>query len=176
MNMMHIENKNVQFKDGRFVIDDPFTAGIPVSSLIEKLDRAVSIHKPTDTGVSYLALVRTDVVPYETEHGYKISPLFDTNKHVLARMESYHYPVEKGLPIVLSKEQITKDEADTEGTLIVFIVDMDSGETVVTLSLEIEGSYEVNSTSLDIDEGAAKELLRILRRIICSHKTDFYKS
>lgn len=175
MNMMHIENKNVRVANGRFIIDEPYTAEIPVSSLVSRLEAAVSAYNPADTGVSCLAVVRTDIVPFDIEAGYKISPLFETSKYVLSRMDSYDYPIDANLPREISKEQITQEEAEREDTLIVFIVNMDTGETMVTLSLDRDG-YKVNSTSLDIDEGEVRELLRTLRRIVCSDITEFYKS
>ena len=175
MKMMHIEDKNVHVEDGRFIIDNPFTAEISASELAVKLSDAIAEYKPGDSGVSYLALVRTDIVPESIEAGYMISPLLKTSKYILSRMENYTYPVHRGARLKFSKEQIAEQTARTEETLIVFLVNMDSGETAITLAIDIDtGAIEVNSLELDIDENDARELLRVINRILGANINDFY--
>lgn len=175
MHMMHIEDKNVRKENGRFIIDNPFTAEISASELAVKLGNAISEYNPNDSGVSYIALVRSDIVPDTIEAGFRISPLFQQSKAILSRMESYSYPVLRGARLEFSREQITEETAKIEDTLIVYLVNMDSGETAVTLTIDMDtGAVGVNSMELDIDESDARELLRILNRILAANINEFY--
>ena len=167
----HYEDYFIQYMNGRFVLNSPEISGIKLDDLGYYLKSAIDWYKPGDSQVSYVALVYTDV------HGKKISPLLKERKNTLARIEGYSYPdIKKWMDVKYSKVQLTKSEMNRELVLTVYLVNMDTGETALTLRLNTKnGMYRIEDDRfLNIDADDARALYKIIKRITDARYSDFH--
>ncbi|MBP5512303.1 hypothetical protein J6X90_02875 [Candidatus Saccharibacteria bacterium] len=168
----HYEDYFIQYNNGRFVLNSPNISGILLEDLSVKLKTAIKWYKPEDSKVSYMAFVFSDL------HGLKISPLLKERKQALSRIESYTYPgVEKmrGMEVVYSKTQLTKNELRRRSKLTVYLVNMDTGMTASTITIRTKGDVrKIESSYLSIDADDARAFYEAIQRIQNAKYSEFH--
>ncbi|MBP5675361.1 hypothetical protein J6W91_03475 [Candidatus Saccharibacteria bacterium] len=168
MKMMHIVDASMRVEYGEIKIDEPYAHRMSLPIFSGKLDYVDSILNPSDSGVSFAAVVFIA----ETASWY---PLFKVNNGTMERISDYvdsNYTAE-GEGFI--DRQMTKEEFDeVDGDFTVHLINLDDGTVPLFLSRDQYGDWTLNNSDFNLDIDDAAGLNRMVKKILQSSPTDFY--